>query len=51
MDVMLMRREQVRYRVMVRIEEDAALLREAYPSQPYGTVFGFLRTFVVAHKP
>jgi trans-aconitate 2-methyltransferase len=31
--------------------EYAALLREAYPSRPYGTVFGFLRTFVVARKP
>jgi trans-aconitate 2-methyltransferase len=29
----------------------AALLRPVYPEQPYGTVFGFLRTFVVAHKP
>ena len=28
----------------------AALLRAAYPARPYGTVFGFLRTFVVAHK-
>jgi trans-aconitate 2-methyltransferase len=28
----------------------AAMLNEAYPPQPYGTVFGFLRTFVVAHK-
>lgn len=28
----------------------AALLRQAYPRRPYGTVFGFLRTFVVAHK-
>jgi trans-aconitate 2-methyltransferase len=31
--------------------EYAALLREAYPRRSYGTVFGFLRTFVVAHKP
>lgn len=31
--------------------EYAGLLREAYPPRPYGTVFGFLRTFVVAHKP
>jgi len=31
--------------------EYAGLLREAYPSQPFGTVFPFLRTFVVAHKP
>jgi trans-aconitate 2-methyltransferase len=30
--------------------EYAALLQAAYPAQPYGTVFGFLRTFVVAHK-
>jgi trans-aconitate 2-methyltransferase len=30
--------------------EYAALLRAAYPARPYGTVFGFLRTFVVAHK-
>jgi trans-aconitate 2-methyltransferase len=29
----------------------AARLREAYPRQSYGTVFGFSRTFVVAHKP
>lgn len=28
----------------------AALLREAYPPGPYGTVFPFLRTFVVARK-
>jgi trans-aconitate 2-methyltransferase len=31
--------------------EYAALLREAYPPRSYGTVFGFLRTFAVAHKP
>lgn len=31
--------------------EYAAALRQAYPPQPYGTVFGFTRTFVVAHKP
>ena len=31
--------------------EYGALLREAYPPAPYGTVFGFARTFVVAHKP
>ena len=31
--------------------EYAAALREAYPPQPYGTVFGFARTFVVARKP
>ncbi|HEY0166753.1 MAG TPA: methyltransferase domain-containing protein [Jatrophihabitans sp.] len=31
--------------------EYAALLRQAYPAQPFGTVFPFLRTFVVAHKP
>jgi trans-aconitate 2-methyltransferase len=30
--------------------EYATLLRDAYPRRPYGTVFGFLRTFVVAHK-
>jgi trans-aconitate 2-methyltransferase len=30
--------------------EFAALLRAAYPASAYGTVFGFLRTFVVAHK-
>jgi trans-aconitate 2-methyltransferase len=28
----------------------AALLRKAYPANEYGTVFGFLRTFVVAQK-
>lgn len=31
--------------------EYAALLRDAYPAQPFGTVLPFLRTFVVAHKP
>jgi trans-aconitate 2-methyltransferase len=31
--------------------EYAALLRAAYPRRPYGTVLGFLRTFVVAHAP
>jgi trans-aconitate 2-methyltransferase len=31
--------------------EYAALLRQAYPARPFGTVFPFLRTFVVAHKP
>lgn len=31
--------------------EYASLLRDAYPPWPYGTVFGFRRTFVVAHKP
>lgn len=31
--------------------EYAALLRQAYPARPFGTVFAFLRTFVVAHKP
>jgi trans-aconitate 2-methyltransferase len=30
--------------------EYAALLRQAYPRCAYGTVFPFLRTFVVAHK-
>jgi trans-aconitate 2-methyltransferase len=29
----------------------AERLREAYPRRPYGTVFGFSRTFVVARKP
>ena len=29
-------------------EEYAALLRDAYPARPYGTLFGFSRTFVVA---
>lgn len=33
------------------VDEYAGLLREAYPAQPFGTVFPFLRTFVVAHKP
>ena len=28
----------------------ATLLREAYPRRPYGTVFGFRRSFVVAHR-
>lgn len=32
-------------------DEYAALLRQAYPARPFGTVFPFLRTFVVAHKP
>jgi trans-aconitate 2-methyltransferase len=31
-------------------EQYAELLRDAYPRRSYGTVFGFLRTFVVAHK-
>lgn len=31
-------------------DEYAALLSRAYPRRPYGTVFPFLRTFVVAHK-
>lgn len=31
--------------------EYAERLRGAYPRRPYGTVLGFLRTFVVAHKP
>ena len=31
--------------------EYAGLLRQAYPERPFGTVFPFLRTFVVAHKP
>jgi trans-aconitate 2-methyltransferase len=32
-------------------DEYARLLRQAYPARPFGTVFPFLRTFVVAHKP
>jgi trans-aconitate 2-methyltransferase len=28
----------------------ATLLRDAYPKRPYGTVFPFRRTFVVASK-
>lgn len=28
----------------------AALLREAYPAAPYGSVFGFARTFIVTRK-
>lgn len=31
--------------------EYARMLRDAYPERPFGTVFAFLRTFVVAHKP
>lgn len=31
--------------------EYAELLRQAYPRRPYGTVFPFRRTFVVAHRP
>ena len=31
--------------------EYARALRQAYPRRPYGTVFSFARTFVVAHKP
>lgn len=31
--------------------EYARRLRTAYPRRPYGTVFGFARTFVVAEKP
>lgn len=31
--------------------EYATMLREAYPRRGYGTVFAFLRTFVVAAKP
>jgi trans-aconitate 2-methyltransferase len=30
--------------------EYAAELRTAYPAHPFGTVFGFTRTFAVAHK-
>ncbi len=33
------------------IDDYAAALRGAYPEKSYGTVFGFLRTFVVARKP
>jgi len=33
------------------VAEYAARLRQAYPARPFGTVFPFLRTFVVAHKP
>lgn len=33
------------------VDEYAGLLRQAYPERPFGTVFPFLRTFVVAHKP
>jgi trans-aconitate 2-methyltransferase len=33
------------------VTEYAARLRAAYPARSYGTVFGFQRTFVVAHKP
>jgi trans-aconitate 2-methyltransferase len=33
------------------VAEYAAQLRQAYPARPFGTVFPFLRTFVVAHKP
>jgi trans-aconitate 2-methyltransferase len=31
--------------------EYGALLRQAYPRQPYGTVLPFRRIFVVAHRP
>jgi trans-aconitate 2-methyltransferase len=31
--------------------ELAPLLRDAYPSRPYGTPFPFRRVFVVAHRP
>jgi trans-aconitate 2-methyltransferase len=31
--------------------ELGALLREAYPPQPYGTVLPFRRIFAVAHEP
>ena len=33
------------------VAEYSALLADAYPKRPFGTVFPFLRTFVVAHKP
>jgi trans-aconitate 2-methyltransferase len=32
-------------------DEYAVLLRAAYPMRSYGTVFEFVRTFVVAHRP
>lgn len=32
------------------VDEYAALLRAAYPRRPYGTVFPFLRTFVVGQR-
>lgn len=32
-------------------EQYAALLREAYPATPHGTVFPFRRIFAVGHKP
>lgn len=32
------------------VEEYKALLRQAYPPQPFGTVLGFRRIFVVAHR-
>lgn len=31
--------------------EYGTMLRDAYPRRPFGTLFGFARTFVVAHKP
>ena len=31
--------------------EYKALLSEAYPARPYGTVLPFRRIFVVAHRP
>jgi trans-aconitate 2-methyltransferase len=33
------------------VDEYAALLRAAYPRQPFGTVLPFRRIFVVAHRP
>jgi trans-aconitate 2-methyltransferase len=33
------------------VAEYAAALRRAYPQREYGTVFPFIRTFAVAHKP
>lgn len=33
------------------LEDYAAALREAYPPQPFGTVFPFRRTFAVARRP
>jgi len=33
------------------LSEYGARLRDAYPTQPFGTVLPFRRLFVVAHKP
>jgi len=32
------------------LAEYAALLRDAYPRAPYGTIFPFRRVFAVAHR-